>query len=363
MKLTNRQNIGVVLAAAVLYSDYDGKVGGVSATTLLKSPRQIVKTIWANKEGNQVKITKDISDFFVSFLGSSMHSTIELVWKNEEIYKPLLRMLGYSKKQIKGVVVNPSKSDLKKLNKKVKKKNQLVIFVETRASMILSKILITGKYDYIVNGRLYDLKTTSTFITQKILRQSHDARRIMKESPSLRRVELLEEQCPDVFKYTMQGSIYKVMNPDKITESHMTIQSALKDWQPFKVGQDFYPRGRLIDQSFKLFTKKETIKWVTRKLKQINSLAENYSEEELPECTKNELWQSDSVWKYYASETSNRATKVFGTDASAAFAWADGKTGIVKEIHGEVRACNYCEHVNNCSQADRLEASGLLKKQ
>ena len=38
----------------------------------------------------------------------------------------------------------------------------------------------------------------------------------------------------------------------------------------------------------------------------------------------------------------------------------DGDVGIIKEVPGEVRACQYCPVAQICTQAESMQASGRL---
>lgn len=359
MKIVNKDNIALVLAAAVIYSDYDLNPGKkvVSATTLIRPVKQIVKTMWGIKKS---KREIDVSSYLASFIGSSVHGVVEYVWTNPKIYKSLMKTLGYSKKSIKNMVVNPKDTSKKYL------KGKTVIFVEKRSEIVVKGYTISGKFDYTINGKVHDLKSTSCFAITKVNTEKERFRELMSgKRKGIGRVYAVEIECPSVFRYVMQGSIYKVLNPNIITGNTLVIQAALKDWVKFRIDQPYYPQSRLVDLEFELFSKKEVKQYMKLKIASLIDLKSIKDEDLLPECSSNDLWQSDSQWKYYSKEGAARATRNFKEDASAAFAFKDekGGVGVVKEIQGTVRACNYCPHIDDCKQADRLESIGLLVKE
>ena len=83
---------------------------------------------------------------------------------------------------------------------------------------------------------------------------------------------------------------------------------------------------------------------------------------ELPECTKEELWASETKYKYYKNPNKlDRSTKNFDTMDEALIRKSDdGDVGIIKTVPGEVKACRYCSVVGVCNQAETMLANGRL---
>ena len=75
------------------------------------------------------------------------------------------------------------------------------------------------------------------------------------------------------------------------------------------------------------------------------------------------MWRDETKWKYYKnSQNTKRATKNFNNpqDAYNHMAKVGNGEGVVIEVKGKVKACNYCKCRPICSQANMLEESGEL---
>jgi len=84
-------------------------------------------------------------------------------------------------------------------------------------------------------------------------------------------------------------------------------------------------------------------------------------EEEIPSCTSEELWEDPTKYKYYADPTKlTRATKNFYDLYEAHNFLASKGKGIVLEVPGKVKACNYCEFSSICKQRAALAEAGRL---
>ena len=106
----------------------------------------------------------------------------------------------------------------------------------------------------------------------------------------------------------------------------------------------------------------ETELYVRSRIREINAY-KGKPESELPLCTGEELWMSETTYKYYAdpTKTSGRSTKNFTSPSEAAAYKSKQGKGIVIEVKGEAKACVYCAGFALCSQKDKLIAEGLLK--
>lgn len=164
-------------------------------------------------------------------------------------------------------------------------------------------------------------------------------------------------------KYIQQGSIYRWLNPDIITEDYMSIQYIFTDWSAIKAKTDKnYPPKRVMEQTFKLMSMQETENFIRSVLSNIERY-KGKSQAELPICTKEELWERESVWKYYKNpKNKNRSTKNFSSEAEAyARMSQDGNIGEVVKVPGEVVYCRYCSCNSVCTQAQGYLAEGRLK--
>ena len=315
----------VPLALAVFlasdYYDYNDDPFTISATTLLKPLRQIILASRVPPgEG-----LPNLADMMNNRMGAAIHDGIEKSWKTN--YKAAMKALGYPDAVINRIRINP---ELDELDGDV-----IPVYLEQRLKRQIGKWTVTGKFDFIAEGTVEDFKSTSTFTYKKQVNAD---------------------------KYTQQGSIYRWLDPKKITSDQMNIHYIFTDWKPAFVKTDpTYPPKRFHKQSFPLMSLAETENFIRRKI----ALIEQYwdaDEDDIPQCGDEDLWRSEPVFKYYKNpEKTARSTKNFDTRAEAMIRMAeDGNVGVVKEVPGQVTACKYCPAFVACSQKDQLIASGDL---
>jgi hypothetical protein len=301
--------------------DHDDDPNTISATSLLKPIRQIVLSARVPQEDAVV----DLIQMVASRMGTAIHDAIERSWT--ENHNIALEALGYPKRVIEKIRINPSKEELTE--------DCIPIYLEQRAYKKVGRFRVSGKFDFVGEGRVEDFKTTSTFTA---INNTNDE------------------------KYIQQGSIYRWLNPDIITKDEMAIQFIFTDWSKAKAMQDpNYPQNRIQQRVFMLKSVNETQAFVERKLAQIEQYWDA-DENELPRCTDEELWRSEPVFKYYKNPASTkRSTKNFDNQQDAMLRYIeDGSVGLVKEVPGQVTACKYCPAFSICSQKDELIASGDL---
>lgn len=301
--------------------DHDDDPNTISATSLLKPIRQIVLSARVPQEDAVV----DLIQMVASRMGTAIHDAIERSWT--ENHNTALEALGYPKRVIEKIRINPSKEELTD--------DCIPIYLEQRAYKKVGRFLVSGKFDFVGEGRVEDFKTTSTFTA---INNTNDE------------------------KYIQQGSIYRWLNPDIITKDEMAIQFIFTDWSKAKAMQDpNYPQNRIQQRVFMLKSVNETQVFVERKLAQIEQYWDA-DENELPRCTDEELWRSEPVFKYYKNpDKTARSTKNFDNRQDAMLRYIeDGSVGLVKEVPGQVTACKYCPAFSICSQKDELIAAGDL---
>lgn len=364
MKLSNTTKLNVIVACAVAHSDYDynNDPKYISATTLIKSPRRIVMGMWNMKNKEKVDVTK----LAPMFLGNSSHTAVQLFWESpNEYWRNGLKNLGYSKKYINRIIVNPTKKQLKKFQIK-HKGNALVVYIEKRAQARIGKYNLTGKYDYIFDGRVQDLKTASVYKVNKMLQEWYMYEVLVKDVQDKtinhsKYIALIYDECPTIFEYLMQGSIYKVLNPDKIKSKFFLLEVVMKDWFAYMEDMPGYPSKSIMDFELFLFSVKATKKWAKRKLKYVHSIRKA-KVEDLPYCTPTELWQGKPIYKYFTNPKNTKATKVFKHDSHAAYAYLDSKNGVgvIKIIHAPIKACGYCDFSSKCDQYKMLVDTGKI---
>lgn len=327
MKLTNEQKIGISLAVFLATDnyDYDPRPNCISATGLLKSPRQII----LSKRALSQDLSIDISTMVASSFGSAIHDGIERAWENKR-YIPALRKLGYSESVIKRIKVNPLPEELEA--------DTVPIYMEQRAEKEFNGFIIRGKFDFVGDGELEDHKSTGVYSYMK--NTNND-------------------------KYRIQGSIYKWLNPTIITSDRMLINYIFTDWSKLKAkieGSKGYPPYRMMSVPIKLMTFAETEEWIAGRIRVIQANI-NKDEVALPPCTREELWQDPTVYKYYKNPLSkDRSTRNFDHFAEAqSRLLKEGSIGCIDIVQGMAKACNWCAALSICSQAKQLIADGVLE--
>lgn len=327
MKITNTSDISLALAVWLLHDEYDyidGVENYISATTLMKPLRQI---ILAKRLPPELQ-TADVADYIPSGLGKSLHDSIEKAWTKG--YARSLKLMGYPDELIARVRINPTDEELKA------DPDILAIFLERRMFRLHKGFTVGGKYDGVFEGIVQDNKSTSAF-TWVYGGKDDD--------------------------YKLQMSLYRWIDAEqmdgsipKITEDYGRINFIFTDWQRMSAKTNpNYPQKRVEHKDIPLMSLRETEDWVSSKLSLIEK-HENTPEHKLPDCTDEELWISDPVFKYYAdpSKTDGKSTKNFTSQAEAnAFLASKGGKGIVKTVRSEPKRCGYCAAFPICTQKDR----------
>ncbi len=320
-KYLNGTNVPLSVAVFLATDKYDHDSETISATALIKPVRQLVLAGRVPQSDSLV----DISGLFKSRMGTALHDSIESAWINN--YKQAMQDLGYPNGLIKKIRVNPDPDKLED--------GDIPVYLEIRPYKEISGKKVSGKFDFVAEGRVEDFKSTSVFMFTKGTKDDD---------------------------YKLQGSIYRWLNPKIITADEIAINFLLTDFMPGRAANDpSYPKSPTPQKRIPLLSVAETEAFVAKKLAQV---AHYYDapEEEIPHCSDQELWRSDTVWKYYAKEDAKRATKDFKTDRTGAYAHlAKQGKGLIREIPGEVMACKYCASFPVCTQKDALIADGSLK--
>lgn len=323
-KFSNNHAISLPLAVWLARDEYDhdDRPNVISATSLLKSVRQIVlSTRVVPTAGN----LEDISNRLASRIGTALHNSVEHAWT--ENYGRALSDLGYPQHAIDRVVINPTSVQ----------KNDIPVYFEQRSEKKIGKWIVSGQFDLVFDGAVNDVKSTSVYTW---INKTNDE------------------------KYKKQLSIYRWLNPEIITKPHGAIQFIFKDWNKnMAMGKDKrYPKLPVMEYKLELDLPSTTEMWVTQKLNQIDEYLQ-VPEPELPLCTPEDLWQSEPQFKYYSSPSAKRATKVFDNMAEARRYLMVQKKGIglVKEVYGEPTACKFCPCAGICSQYKGFVQQGLIK--
>lgn len=324
VQITNTNNLSLAMAVWLAHEDYtDGSdehpgKDVISVTTLLKPVRQLVLS---HRLPPQERIV-DLVDLIPSVLGRAIHNSIEDAWRQG--YHQAMRKLGMPKKLIEKVRINPQDHELQA------DPGIVPIYLEQRYFREIDGIIISGKFDQIINGELNDTKTTSVYTYM------HNTK---------------EED------YRLQGSLYRWINPEKVTSDQIRIQHVFTDWQrSASRTQKNYPPHRVVEKVIQLLTLEETEAWIRARIREIIR-NQDLPEPEIVRCSEKDLWRSDPVYKYYPdakkAQEGGRSTKNFDDLAEANMHLNQMGKGVVITVPGVVRACSYCPAFELCSQ--RLE--------
>ena len=325
MKITNNFNISLSLAVWLLHDEYDyvNEPNYISVTTLMKPLRHIILPRRIPRE----LVETDVSDFIARALGHSLHDSIEKSWVKG--YKRSLALLGYPEKVIERVLINPTPEEL------ASTPNAIPIYLEQRAKKTVEvngkTWTVGGKFDMVAEGIVHDNKSTSAYTWVYGGRDE---------------------------EHQQQGSLYRWLNPDKITEDFIRINYIFTDWQKAQAKQNpNYPQKRVESKDIMLLSEAEIQRWVEWKLQLVMKYWDA-PERDIPNCTDEELWMSDPKFKYYAdpAKTSGRSTKNFDSLLEAnAFKAEKGNKGIIITVPGEPKRCDYCDAFPLCTQKDKYQ--------
>lgn len=325
MKLTNNTGLSLFAQVYLAHETYDREEAGLSVTTLLKPVKQIILA----RRVPEGMASADVADMIASSNGTAIHDAFEAAWKSPKLVDTLTR-LGYPKGVASKVRVNPSAEE-------VAAGGIIPVYTEIRSAKDVLGIRVTGKFDFIGDGAVEDLKNTSVW---KYLNADFD-------------------------HYILQGSMYKWLNPTLVTKDWMNLTFQFTDWngRDRNMNPENYPPARMHTRRLQLMDVSETQKWVERKIVQLVDL-EHAPEEDMPPCTDKELWRKADTYRYFAKpekayEPGARSTKNF-TDLAEANLHVATKGGVIVTKRGGVTGCKYCNAFLACKQKDALIAAGDL---
>jgi hypothetical protein len=319
MKITNNSDISLALAVWLLHDEYDyqNDENYISATRLMRPIRHLVLP---HRIPPAKRPAPDVEEYIASALGKSLHDSIEKAWVKGADRS--LKLLGYPEDVIQHVRINPETVDA----------GTIPIYLERRAKReikVTGRVYVVGgKFDMVMEGIVMDNKSTTVW-TWVYGGKDDD--------------------------YRLQGSIYKWLNPDKITEDFIRINFIFTDWSAADARNNpKYPQKRVAHKDIPLLSVEETEAWIRWKLEQVQKYMDA-PESQIPECTDEELWRSAPKYKYYSdpTKTAGKSTKNFDTLAEANAFRAEKAKGIVITVPGEVKRCSYCEGFEACTQKNR----------
>jgi hypothetical protein len=331
-KFSNKQKISLPMAVWLAEDQYvhvDDPMR-ISATALLKSTKSIIlaSRLPALEPGTIITddMLEDISSRVPSAMGTALHNSIEHAWRNN--YQVSMQDLGYPQAVIDRIIINPEPSELQS--------NSIPVYLETRVEKKLGPYTISGQFDLIIDGKLNDYKSTGVY---GYMQGNNDE------------------------KYSIQGSIYRWLNPDLITDDYMDIQYIFTDWSGLQASiqrEKGYPQSRVHVHPVKLMSIPETLSWLKAKLSVIHQ-CKDLSEDKLPACNSEELWRTAPTYKYFKNPTAQRATRNYDDFYEAnEHLVKDGSIGVVKTVPGTVKACKFCKAFEVCLQKNSYIEDGTL---
>lgn len=325
MKLTNNTGLSLFAQVYLAHETYDREEAGLSVTALLKPVKQIILA----RRVPEGMASSDVADMIASSNGTAIHDAFEAAWKSPKLVDTLIR-LGYPKGVASKVRVNPTAEE-------VAAGGIIPVYTEIRSAKVVHGIRVTGKFDFIGDGAVEDLKNTSVW---KFLNA-------------------------DFEHYILQGSMYRWLNPTLVTKEWMNLTFQFTDWngRDRNMNPDNYPPARMHTRRLQLMGIDETQEWVERKVLQLIDL-EHAPEEAMPPCTDKDLWRKADTYRYFAkpekaNEPGARSTKNF-TDKAEADLHVATKGGVIVTKRGGVTGCKFCNAFLACKQKDALIAAGDL---
>lgn len=300
--------------------DHNPDPNVLSATSFLKPLKAVILSKRLTGEE-----TVDISSKIASRIGVALHNSIEKAWKLQSL-PATLAALNFPEDIIDKIVINP-----KTLNK-----GDIPIYIERRKNKIINNMTISGQLDFSMQGKLEDFKSTSVW---SWIFGSNET------------------------DYIIQGSIYKWLHNDVITNDHMAINYIFTDWSKSEsLKKKDYPKSKILSKNYLLKSESEIVNFLSDRIDKYKYYLDK-SENEIPACTDTELWKRETTYKYYKNPIKKtKSTKNF-TDKNAAYARLveDNNVGEIIEVPGEVNRCKYCNAFNICTQKDIYLADGTLK--
>jgi len=313
------------MAVWLAADDYDlgPRPNVISATGLLKPLKCIVLS--HRIQAANLEADTDLLDLVASRMGTAIHTAVESAWLNN--LEQALTAMGLPKRGRDMVRVNPELPVDPEYHN---------VHIELRIEREIDGYIISGQFDFVENGRVKDIKSTSVYAW--IFNSSDD-------------------------KFAWQGSIYKWLNPKLITDDKMDIEFLFTDWKAMEAVRDkAYPNNRIMTRTLTLKSSEEVESFIRNKLQQLKTYKDE-SESEIPRCTSEELWQKPTTYAYYKKIDGVRATKLYEAhehqNAMDRMA-LDGSTGRIDTRPGKVKFCAYCPARPICQQAENYIQSGLL---
>lgn len=137
---------------------------------------------------------------------------------------------------------------------------------------------------------------------------------------------------------------------------------AFTDWKRSDARKrDNYPDTRIIQKTIPLMSPEDTETYILHRLMLINK-ANPLPDDDLPACTKEELWAKDDTWAVMKKGRKS-AVKVFDDEREAEkfYLRLRGTAGhSIEHRPGNVNRCNYCDASAFCNQFKAMAEQGII---
>lgn len=283
----------------------------ISASSFTRSTRYIICELISRYPDKfphyDVNIIQDLDlqHKISSTIGSAVHTGIEDSINN---YERNLELLGYDKKFIDRVCINPTEPSPDKIN----------IYTEKRVFKQVDNFVVSGQFDCVIDGELHDYKTTSTYVYMSGV---------------------------NVDKFILQGSIYRWLNQDLITSDYIVIDYIFTDWSSRgKFSNKDYPEYKAMSVKYPLLSIYETEKFIKEKLNKVVRYW-NTKIEDIPCCSQELTNNGKSVFKFYKTGfiEGKKSTKNFDSFSEAMlYKQKNGGIGDIIEVKPKIYPCIYC---------------------
>ena len=288
MNYTNKYNLPDYACKWLRHDTYDYQqppagLKYISATSLLKP----VRSIWLTHNYPDREITLDISDLIAARFGTAIHQSFEDACIGDRYEERHTRRYGHW--------------------------------------------IIGGKFDFIINNQLHDIKTTSVY---KWINKDYQ-------------------------HYIEQLSIYRwLLHPGTPDISDKgKILFIFTDWSAankLRKGRE-YPACKMAEAEIDLMPIAEIESFIYTKLEILDGL----TLDTLPECSSEELWATPDKWAVKKAGGS-RALKLYEDKGEAHAALKAGQE--IEYRPGTVRRCAYCDARSVCTQFDKLVQEGRIER-
>jgi hypothetical protein len=185
--------------------------------------------------------------------------------------------------------------------------------------------LIAGRFDILYDGKdLWDIKSCQTW--KKIF-------------------------DPNMDEWHQQLNIYAyLLHRRGIDVDTINILAVYKDWRKMMAIRDKnYPQEQIVHYKLNLWEEQIQERFLKERIDLMVS-CEDMKDDELPECTREDMWAKPTKYAVMKNKKAKRATRVFDTQAEADRMIAE-KGGILEVRKGERTRCDtYCGIREFCSQ-------------